>query len=94
MGGELDLSTAPSLRARIDQLITEGARRLLVSLEDVGFLDSSGLSALVASRKAMGEVDGELALVCGNESVLKVFNVTNLDRVFAIYGSMSEATGN
>lgn len=94
MGGELDLSTAPSLRTRIDQMITEGSRRLLVSLEDVGFLDSSGLSALVASRKEMQAVGGELALVCRNEAVLKVFSVTNLDRIFAIYGSMNEATQN
>lgn len=61
-------------------------------MEDVSFLDSSGLSVLVASRKDMQETGGELALVCTNESVLKVFSVTNLDRVFAIYGSLGEAT--
>jgi anti-sigma B factor antagonist len=90
--GEIDLSTAPTLRNRIDQLVHDGARRLVVNLERVGFMDSSGLSALVSSMKRMQEADGELALVCAQDSILKVFTVTGLDRVFAIHGSVAEAT--
>lgn len=93
VGGEVDLSTAPTLRRRIDALIHDGARRLVVDLERVGFLDSSGLSALVAAMKGMREVGGELALTCRQESVLKLFAVTGLDRMFAIHGTVAEATG-
>lgn len=89
--GEVDLSTAPGLRARIEQLIRGGTRRLLVSLEEVGFLDSSGLGALVVAMKGMREVGGRMALICSRESVLKVFTVTGLDRVFAIHASVAEA---
>jgi anti-sigma B factor antagonist len=64
-----------------------------VSLEQVGFLDSSGLSALVTTRKRMQEAGGELVLVCRRESVLRVFTVTGLDRVFPINGTVAEATG-
>lgn len=67
-------------------------RRLVVDLEDVGFLDSSGLSALVSSMKGMEEVDGKLALVCQQDPVLKVFTVTGLDRVFEIHDSVAGAT--
>jgi anti-sigma B factor antagonist len=84
--GEVDLSTAHSLRARVDQLIHEGARRLVVDLE------RSGLSALVTARKRIQEVDGEIAIVCRQDSVLKVFTVTGLDRVFRIADSVAEAT--
>lgn len=90
--GEVDLSTAPSLRARIEELILAGARRLVVSLENVGFLDSSGLSVLVGSFKRMQEAGGELAIACSRESVLKVFTVTGLDRVLAVRRSVDEAT--
>jgi anti-sigma B factor antagonist len=93
VGGEIDLSTAPGLRARIEQLIRGGTRRLVVSLEHVGFLDSTGLSALVSARKGMREVGGRMALICSRESVLKVFTVTGLDRVFAIHASLAEAVG-
>jgi anti-sigma B factor antagonist len=75
----------------VDGLVAEGVRRLLVNLEGVGFLDSSGLSALIASRKEMLDAEGELAIVCRNETVLKVFTVTGLDKVFSIHGSLAEA---
>jgi anti-sigma B factor antagonist len=90
--GEIDLSTAPNLRSRVDQLIRDGVRSLVVDLEHVGFLDSSGLSALVAAMKHIEDVDGRLAIVCQHDPVLKVFMVTGLDRVFAIHGSLAEAT--
>jgi anti-sigma B factor antagonist len=89
--GEVDLSTAPTLRSHIDELIHDGVRRLVVDLERVGFMDSSGLSALVTARKRILEADGEIALVCTQEPVLKVFTVTGLDRVFAIRPSVGEA---
>lgn len=90
--GEVDLSTAPTLRDRIEQLIADGTRRLVVSLEDVGFMDSSGLSALLAGYRRMQESDGALSLVCRDRAVLRVFTVTGLDRVFAIHPTVEEAT--
>jgi anti-sigma B factor antagonist len=91
VGGEVDLSTAASLRTRIDEIVDGGTRRLVVDLTAVGFMDSSGLSALVAGMKAMRSAGGELILVCGTESILKVFTVTGLDRVFEIRRSLAEA---
>jgi anti-sigma B factor antagonist len=93
VGGEIDLSTAPKLRTRIDTLIHDGSRALVVDLERVRFLDSSGLAALIAAMKGMQEAGGRLVICCGQESVLKVFKVTGLDRVFAIHGSVAEAIG-
>lgn len=91
VGGEVDLSTAASLRARIDEIVASGTRRLVVDLTAVGFMDSSGLSALVAGMKAMRAAAGEMTLACGTDSILKVFSVTGLDRVFAIRRSVAEA---
>ncbi len=65
----------------------------MVSLEHVGFMDSSGLSALVVALKGMRQAGGRMALICSAESVLKVFTVTGLDRVFAIHASVAEAVG-
>jgi anti-sigma B factor antagonist len=93
VGGEVDLSTAASLRARIDEIIAGGAGRLVIDLSAVGFMDSSGLSALVAGLKAMRVAGGELTIVCGTESILKVFMVTGLERVFTIRGAVTEAIG-
>jgi anti-sigma B factor antagonist len=90
--GEVDLSTAPTLRSRIDELIRGGVRHLVVDLSDVGFMDSSGLSVLVSVMKHMEDADGRLAIVCSRDPVLKVFTITGLDRVFAIHGSLAEVT--
>ena len=89
--GEVDLSSAPLLRARIEELLHLGSRRLVVDLRGVGFMDSSGLSVLVASMKRMREAGGGLTVVSPSESILKVFTVTGLDRLFAIRGSVVEA---
>jgi len=93
VGGEVDLSTASSLRARIAELIEEGSYRLVVDLTALGFMDSSGLSALVAGMKDVCAVGGEFTIVCGTESILKVFTVTGLDRVFTIRRAVAEAIG-
>lgn len=89
--GEVDLSNAPFLRTRIEELVHLGAQRLVVDLRGVGFMDSSGLSVLVACMKRMREAGGELAVACPNGSILKVFTVTGLDRLFTIRPSVGEA---
>ena len=92
MVGEVDLSSAALLRASIEELLHLGSQRLVVDLRGVGFMDSSGLSVLVACKKRMQEAGGELAIACPNESILKVFTVTGLDRLFTIRPSVDEAT--
>jgi anti-sigma B factor antagonist len=91
VAGEVDLSTAPELRSRIEGLADDGCRRLVVDLADVSFMDSSGLSVLVSGFKGMREAGGEMAVVCPNVSIAKIFSITGLDRVFSIHPSLDEA---
>jgi anti-sigma B factor antagonist len=91
VGGEVDLSTAPALRSAVDDVLVSGRRRLVVDLADVTFMDSSGLSVLVAGFKAMREAGGEMTVVCPNASISKIFAITGLDRVFSIHPSLDEA---
>jgi anti-sigma B factor antagonist len=80
------------LRDRIASLIDGGIRRLVVNLEEVGFLDSSGLGVLIGALRRLKEHDGELRLVCNEGSTLKVLTVTGLDKVFQIYTDLGSAT--
>ncbi len=68
--GEVDLYTAPALRDRMASLIDGGVRRLVVNLEEVGFLDSSGLGVLIGALRRLKEHDGVLRLVCNEGSTL------------------------
>ncbi len=92
VGGEIDVYTAPKLRERIIELVDEGQYHLVVDLEKVEFLDSTGLGVLVGGLKRVRGHDGSLQLVCTQERLLKIFRITGLSKVFAIHGSQAEAT--
>lgn len=88
--GEIDVATAPALRDRLVELIESGTTRLVVDLEDVAFIDSTGLGVLVgAARRARG-AEGDVRLVCTNSRILKVFSATGLDEVFTIGATPDE----
>ena len=89
--GEVDLYTSPALRERIVELVEEGQIRVIVDLQEVGFLDSSGLGALVGALKRVNERGGRLMLVCPEGSPLKVLTITGLDKIFPIHSSLDEA---
>lgn len=88
--GEIDVATAPELREQLTDLVEAGTTRLVVDLEDVDFIDSTGLGVLVgAVRRARG-TDGDVRLVCTNSRILKVLEATGLHEVFTIGASVDE----
>src|SRR5215468_7498602 len=92
VGGEIDVYTAPQLRERLIALVEDGARLVVVDLARVEFLDSTGLGVLVGALKRLRGVNGELALVCAQERLLKIFRITGLDRVFRLFETVDAAT--
>jgi anti-sigma B factor antagonist len=90
--GEIDVYTAPKLRESLIELVSEGSYNVVVNLEDVDFLDSTGLGVLVGALKRVKAHDGTLSLVCTQDKILKIFKITGLTRVFDIHDSVDEAT--
>jgi anti-sigma B factor antagonist len=91
VGGEIDVYTAPKLRERLVELINSGHYHLIVNLEGVDFLDSTGLGVLVGALKRVRAHEGSLLLVCTQERLLKIFRITGLAKVFPIYESVDAA---
>ncbi len=89
--GEVDVYTAPRLREKLVELSSQGHKQVVVDLERVEFLDSTGLGVLVGGLKRLRSNDGDLALVCTQPRILKVFEITGLTKVFSISGSVDEA---
>jgi anti-sigma B factor antagonist len=89
--GEVDVYTAPRLREKLVELVSQGHLKIVVNLEDVEFLDSTGLGVLVGALKRLRSHDGELSLVCTQQRILKVFEITGLTKVFAIYDTVDSA---
>ena len=89
--GEMDLSTVPQIRERVAELIEQDGSRFVVDLLGVTFIDSTGLGVLVGILKRIRAHDGELRLVIANPDVRRIFTITGLHRVFAIYSSLETA---
>lgn len=91
--GEVDVYTAPQFREQLIQLVDQGQRSILVDLEGVEFLDSTGLGVLVGGLKRVRSHDGDLALVCTQRRILKVLEITGLTKVFTIHDNVDAAVG-
>lgn len=90
VSGEVDVYAAPALRERLTEELADG-RSVVVDLTEVGFLDSTGLGALVAARTSAAERGASLPLVCTHQRILKLFTITGLDGVFTIHDSVDQA---
>ena len=91
VSGEVDVYSAPALGERINELLDGGQRRVVVDLNAVEFIDSTGLGTLVGGHNRAGELGGQLRLVCTVDRVIKLMRITGLDDVFTISPSVSAA---
>ena len=84
--------TAPELRELLIDLVSTGSCcQLVVNLDKVGFLDSTGLGVLVGGLKRVRAHDGSLDLVCTQQRILKILKITGLTEVFGIYETADQA---
>lgn len=88
--GDLDLGTAPRLSDMIDGPAATG-KRVVLDLTACGFIDSSGLRALLTARSAADTAGGSLALVVADPNILRVFEVASLDQVLEIHSTVEAA---
>ncbi|MDN5892982.1 MAG: STAS domain-containing protein [Nocardioides sp.] len=90
--GEIDVYTASKLRDKITELVAAGNHHLIIDMEGVEFLDSTGLGVLVGGLKKVRTHDGSLQLICNQDRLLKIFRITGLSKVFTIHESAEAAT--
>ena len=88
--GEVDLATSPQLRDTLAGLV-EGPRSVIVDLDQVGFIDSTGIGVLVGGVKRARSQGGDLSLVCTQRRILKVLEITGLTQVFTVFESLDAA---
>src|SRR5438094_10554903 len=89
--GEIDVYTAPRLRQAIVDLVDGGVRAIVVDMERVDFLDSTGLGVLVEGLKRSRGKDGNLSIVSTQDKILKIFDITGLMKAFDVYASVDQA---
>jgi anti-sigma B factor antagonist len=87
----LDAHNSGELKDRFLRFLEEGARRIVVDLSSVNFIDSSGLGALLSGYKNATQRGGSLILCGPQPRVRAMFDLTRLNRVFEIYPRLEEA---
>jgi anti-sigma B factor antagonist len=80
--GEVDISSAPQLEAVLEDVIEKGALLVVLELEHVDFLDSSGLRVILAAANELRDRDGSLVIGGASTAVLSVLEITGvIDRL-------------
>ncbi len=88
--GEVDLHSAAALSDKLGILVAND-KKVVLDLDEVGFLDSTCLGVLVAARTIAVESGGDFVLVCSQPRILKLFTITGLQDVFSFHESVSSA---
>ena len=86
----LDLSSAKAFRGKMVDWINEGHQWIVLDLQHVDFIDSSGLGVIVSCLKSLGGQDS--VVLCNiREAVMSLFELTRMNQVFKIFRSREEA---
>ena len=89
--GNLDTSTAPEAQQHLDSLQDDGAQKILVDFEALGYISSAGLRVLLVTAKRLGGSGGSLR-ICGlNETVGEVFEISGFSVILSVFGTVEEA---
>ena len=89
--GEVDLYTAPRFKDDLVALIEDGATDVVVDLSGVTFIDSTALGVIISGVKRLHERDGRLAIVAGSRPVVRILDITGLDKVLTIFETREAA---
>jgi len=91
LSGEIDVYTSPKVKEAIGELIDRGIYQLVINLEKVRYIDSTGLGVLIGGLKRVREYGGAVNLVCTNPQIKKIFDITGLVKIFGIYDAEDAA---
>ena len=91
LAGEVDLNVSPKLRARLKELTAARRPVIVIDMSEVPYIDSSGVATLVECLQSVSRYQGSLRLAALTKRASGVFEISRLDTVFRIYGSVEEA---
>ncbi len=89
--GEIDLYNAPEIKEKIKDEMNKNKVNIIINLDKVTYIDSSGIGVLISSLSNLKKVGGALKLINVYASVRKVFELTKLTSFFDIYDSEADA---
>ncbi|MGA1869346.1 MAG: STAS domain-containing protein [bacterium] len=86
----MDAYGAPDFKEKMSAFINEGNSRVVLNLSEVDFIDSSGLGSIISALKMLG-TNGNMVICCVKSTVMSMFELTRMDRVFQIFTTKEQA---
>lgn len=86
----LDASNVQDFRDTVKVLVDDQSK-VVLDMSHLKFVDSSGLGALIACRRTIHDRQGDLRLAAMPESVLALFEMVHMNRVFSIHDTVDDA---
>jgi anti-sigma B factor antagonist len=86
LSGEIDLHHSPTLREKILATLKDG-RSLLIDMQEVSYIDSSGIASLVEGFQTAKKANLQYGLLSISTSTMQVLTITRLDQIFSLYDS-------
>jgi anti-anti-sigma factor len=84
LSGDLDMSATFALEPVLDRVLADNPRELVLDLEEVGFVDSSGLGLLIATHERATRADVDMAITGAGPEIQRVFVIAGLDGVLPV----------
>ena len=84
--GELDVSTADKLKEHLHNLADEKILYMKINLENLDYIDSTGLGAMIGVLKKLKTDNKEIYIINPKSNVKKIFTITGLDKIFKVEG--------
>ena len=91
LAGDFDLHSGPEFERRVLEALGRNATDLLIDLSEVSFIDSTTIGILMRTRKRLAPLGGRVLVVTSDRNILRLFEITALDRMFEIYSHRTDA---
>jgi anti-sigma B factor antagonist len=91
LAGDFDQHSGPEFERRVLEALGRGASELLIDLSEVSFIDSTTIGILMRTRKRLAPLGGRVLVVTSDRNILRLFEITALDRMFEIYSRRTDA---
>jgi len=91
LSGRLDTSNYESFSDELFKKLDEGDKHIIVDMEGLDYISSSGLRVFLSALKKMKDNNGELALCCMSDKITEVFDISGFSTIFKIFVRLDDA---
>ena len=91
LDGDIDVYTSSDLKDAISMQMDLGAKKIIVDMEYVYYIDSSGIGVFISALGTFKKVNGKICFIKVTDPVKKVFELTKINSFFPVFTTETEA---